>query len=137
MRAEFEYPPTISLEYGEADYPIHGDPDFEPDMMEEDGSDPIFHYLKRYGTHIFPTSRSEASSTDKQKDSASPRVRRKRSRKRQRHPIGTRVRVLEPNKKAYIGKATEYDPYTGIYKVEFKDGEWEEFDDDEICFFKI
>ena len=64
-----------------------------------------------------------------------------RPKKKQRYPIGTRVRVVEKKKggkrEAHDGKAEEYDPYTGIYRVVFSDGEYEEFDDDEMEYFQL
>ena len=59
-----------------------------------------------------------------------------RPKKKQRFPIGTRVRVKE-KRKTYIGKATKYDPYEGLYYVEFEDGEFEEFNDDEMAYFRL
>ena len=63
-------------------------------------------------------------------------INRYRPKKKQRFPIGTRVRVRE-QRKTFIGKATEYDPYTGLYYIEFEDGEFEEFDDDEMTHFRL
>lgn len=61
------------------------------------------------------------------------------SKEKQRYPIGTRVRVVKKKtgdrKETLIGKITEYDLATGLYHVEFKDGEWEEFDDDKMEYF--
>jgi hypothetical protein len=61
--------------------------------------------------------------------------------KKQRFPIGTRVRIVEKQKGrktvTLIGKATEYSPYTGLYKVVFPDGEFEEFDDEEMEYFRL
>ena len=63
-----------------------------------------------------------------------------RPKKKQRFPIGTRVRVVEKRKggrEVFIGKAEEYDPYTGIYRVVFPDEEYEEFDNDEMEYFQL
>ena len=46
------------------------------------------------------------------------------------------MKVKEANK-TFIGKATTYDPYTGLYRVVFDDGEYEEFDDDEMSYFRL
>ena len=68
-------------------------------------------------------------------------INRYRPKKKQRFPIGTRVRVVEKKqggrKQTLIGKATRYDPDTGLYYVEFDDGEYEEFDDDEMRYFQL
>ena len=56
--------------------------------------------------------------------------------KKQRFRIGTRIRVKEKGA-TYIGKAINYDPHGGLYRIEFEDGEWDEFDDDEMELFQL
>ena len=63
-------------------------------------------------------------------------INRYRPRKKQRFPIGTRIRIREKNK-TYIGTAVEYDSHTGLYYVEFEDGEFEEFNDEEMTHFQL
>ena len=63
-----------------------------------------------------------------------------RPKKRQRFPLGTRVQIIEKTnskRTVFIGKAEEHNPSTGLYHVVFEDGEYEEFDDDEMKHFKI
>ena len=55
---------------------------------------------------------------------------------KQRYPIGTRVQVKE-KRQTFTGEVTEYDPHTGLYYVEFTDGECDEFDEEEIAYFRI
>ena len=58
--------------------------------------------------------------------------------KKQWFPTGTRMRVVEKIKgqrKILMGQATKCDPHTGLHHVVFPDGEWEEFDDDEMTCF--
>jgi hypothetical protein len=97
------------------------------------------------------TTSTTKQSKDSNNDAAAPRVsegdRRQRStinkyrpRKKQRFPTGTRVRVVEKKngkREVFIGKAESYDPYTGIYRVAFEDGEWDEFDDDEMEYYRL
>ena len=67
-------------------------------------------------------------------------INRYRPKKKQRFPTGTRVRVIEKvagKRTDFLGKATEYDPYTGLYHITFDDGEYEEFDDDEMAYFRL
>ena len=39
--------------------------------------------------------------------------------------------------KTFTGEVTEYDPHAGLYYVAFTDGEYDEFDEDEIAYFCI
>ena len=67
-------------------------------------------------------------------------INRYRPKKKQRHLVGTRVRVNEKKngkREVLLGKAEEYDPYTGLYRIRFDDGEWDEFDDDDMEYFKL
>jgi hypothetical protein len=67
-------------------------------------------------------------------------INRYQPKKKQRYPLGTRVRVEEKKngkRTAFIGKATAYDQHTGLYHVEFEDGEYEEFDNDEMTYFRL
>ena len=60
--------------------------------------------------------------------------------KRQRHPIGARVRITEKEngrRKTHIGQATDHDPDTGCHRIDFEDGEHDEFDDDDAECFKL
>ena len=54
----------------------------------------------------------------------------------QRFPIGTAIKIKERDKKGKLqtfrGKAEQYDHATGLYRVEFDDGEFEEFNDTEM-----
>ena len=74
-------------------------------------------------------------------DKACTGINRYRPRKKQQYPIGTRVRVEEKQKgkprEVFFGKATEYDPHTGLYYVVFDDGQFEEFDNDEMAHFRV
>ena len=63
-------------------------------------------------------------------------INRYRPRKKQRFPVGTRVCVKE-KRQTYIGRAVEYDSHTGLYYIEFEDGEFEEFNDDEMEHFQL
>ena len=67
-------------------------------------------------------------------------INRYRPKKKQRYPVGTRVRVVEKKngkKEVFIGKAEEYDAKTGLYRVVFDDGEFDEFDDEEMEYFQL
>ena len=63
-------------------------------------------------------------------------INRYRPRKKQRFPLGTRIKVKE-GRKTFIGTAVEYSPHTGLYYVEFEDGEYEEFNHDEMMHFQL
>ena len=59
---------------------------------------------------------------------------------KQNHRIGTRIKVVEyenGKKKTYLGTAKAYDPSTGLYHVIFDDGEYEEFDNEEMHRFRV
>jgi hypothetical protein len=77
--------------------------------------------------------------TEQQREYAG--INRYRPKKKQRHPIGTRVKIVEKKtggrQDTFIGKAESYDPHTGLYHVTFPDGEYEEFDDEEMDFFRL
>ena len=63
------------------------------------------------------------------------RINAPRPKQKQRYPLGTRVGVREKHKgqwTMYKGEAIDYDPIEGNYKVEFEDGEWDMFTDDEM-----
>ena len=82
------------------------------------------------------------SSPQTMEDAALPRVpyqnsiNQSRARKKQRYPIGTRVRVKE-KKQTHIGTAVDYSAHTGLYYIEFEDGEFDEFNDDEMTCFRL
>ena len=56
-------------------------------------------------------------------------------RKKQKYPLGTRIKIQE-KQHTYVGTATKYDPLTGMYYIEFEDGEYEEFDEEEMRNFR-
>ena len=60
--------------------------------------------------------------------------------KPQKYKIGTRVRVVEKQdgkRVVFIGEATGYDARTGTYHVAFEDGEWDDFDEDEMTHYRL
>ena len=62
-----------------------------------------------------------------------------RPKRKQKFPLGTRVRIVEEQdgkKETLLGEVTEYDPHTGMYKITFLDGEWDEFDEDEVNHYR-
>ena len=64
-----------------------------------------------------------------------PRINQYQRRKKQRYPIGTRIMVPEGkgrNRVEYTGTAKEYNAAEGLYRVVFEDGEYEDFDDNEM-----
>ena len=69
-------------------------------------------------------------------DPSANRINRYEPKKKQRFPLGTRVRIKEA-RGSFIGKATGYDPHTGLYHVVFDDGEYEEFDNAEMAYFQL
>ena len=40
-------------------------------------------------------------------------------------------------KETFIGKAADCGPGTGYYRIEFEGGEYDEFDDDDMQYFKL
>ena len=68
------------------------------------------------------------------------RINKYRPRKKQKFPLGTRVRVtkkIEGKRVVNIGTATKYDPHTGMYHVVFEDSQWDTFDEDEMAHFRL
>ena len=62
-----------------------------------------------------------------------------RPRKRQKYPMGTRIKVEEKvgnKKETFLGTVTQYDPYEGMYRITFDDGEYDDFDEDEVKTFR-
>ena len=82
--------------------------------------------------------KSNQSQVQQDKPAAQPHLRMNEypRREKQRHAIGTRVEIKE-GKNTFMGTATQYDPHTGLYYVEFDDGEFEEFDHDELTTWKV
>ena len=93
---------------------------------------------------------NDATPRVQKQNAAAPRVKSKngkynginryRPKKKQRYPVGTRVRVVEKQngkKIVFVGKAEEYDAKTGLYRVRFEDGEYDDFDDDEMECFQL
>ena len=69
-----------------------------------------------------------------------PKVNSYHPKRKQKFPLGTRVRVVEKQdgkRVVFVGETTEYDPHTGMYRIKFTDGEWDEFDEDEVAHFRI
>ena len=70
----------------------------------------------------------------------SPRVNSYSPRAKQNYRIGTRIKVIEREggrQKSYYGTATSYDATTGMYHIEFDDGEYDEFNDRDMKAFKL
>lgn len=85
----------------------------------------------------------ETAAVPRVKAARVPRVQRinaPRPKQKQKYPLGTRVRVREKIKGKwvnFIGEAIDYDPIEGNYKVEFEDGEWDMFTDDEMGHYRL
>ena len=54
--------------------------------------------------------------------------------KKQLFLLGTQAKVKEKNATC-VGEATECDPHTGLHHTTFEDGEFEEFNNDEMAHF--
>jgi len=59
---------------------------------------------------------------------------------KQRYKLGTRVQVPEVVRGkniTFVGHITEYDAKTGLYSIQFEDGEEDEFDDNDVEAFRV
>ena len=64
-----------------------------------------------------------------------PSVNTYRPKPKQRYKVGTRVQVPEVVRGKsiiFVGHITEYDAKTGLYTIQFEDGEEDEFDDSDV-----